>query len=269
MGVHLSTTATLAPLSLASITIGIISFAFTVATFLRVFWTSIMTIFSAATEAPDILTTLRQELYEERNSLRALRRHLRARGGQHARDVFSGPELDEVVIRTLQKSIKDLCRKFKGIERPFLAEREKERRGQTRRRSRTRRESWGEEDGFEYYTGVGSRTDWDDEKGGGRGVRRREREREQDRDWDEEEDYSRSIYCNMTLGRRIVWLRYRGDAMNLLASLARVQTRRIARQVGEIAVVLHEYGDVFAEMRHNISLTESRMNRVVGIRRVD
>jgi len=267
MGVHLSTMSSLAPISLASIIIGFISFGFTLATFLRVFWTNIMTIFSAADEAPDILTTLRQELYEERNSLRALRRHLRSRGGQHARDVFSGPELDEVVIRTLQKSIKDLCRKFKGIERPFLAEREKERRGQTRRRSRTRRESWGDEDGFEYYTGVGSRTDWNDEKGGGRGGRKRDRD--QERDWDEEEDYSKSIYCNMTLGRRIVWLRYRGDAMDLLASLARVQTRRIARQVGEIAVVLHEYGDVFAEMRHNISLTESRMNRVVGIRRVD
>ena len=228
-----------------------------------------MTLFSAADEAPDILTTLRQELYEERNSLRALRRHLRARGGQHARDVFSGPELDEVVIRTLQKSIKDLCRKFKSIERPFLAQREMERRGQTRRRSKSRGDSFGDEDAFEYYTGAGTRTDWDDEKGGGGAGSGRGRNREKDRDWEDEEDYSNGIYCRMTIGRRIAWLRHRSDAMALLASLARVQTRRIARQVGEIAVVLHEYGDVFAEMRHNISLTESRMNRVVGLRRVD
>jgi len=48
-----------------------------------------------------------------------------------------------------------------------------------------------------------------------------------------------------------------------------LQTRRIARQVGEVAVVLHEYGDVIEEMRHSISITENRMNRVVGIRRVD
>ena len=144
-----------------------------------------------------------------------------------------------------------------------------ERRGQTRRRSKSRGDSFGDEDAFEYYTGAGTRTDWDDEKGGGGAGSGRGRNREKDRDWEDEEDYSNGIYCRMTIGRRIAWLRHRSDAMALLASLARVQTRRIARQVGEIAVVLHEYGDVFAEMRHNISLTESRMNRVVGLRRVD
>ena len=57
--------------------------------------------------------------------------------------------------------------------------------------------------------------------------------------------------------------------MSLLQAMQRVQTRRIARQVGEIAVVMHEYGDVIEEMRHSIAMTESRLNRVVGIRRVD
>lgn len=257
MGVHLSKDASLAPISLASTVIGFISFAFTIATFLRVFWENLMTIFIANEEAHDILSTLRQEIYEERLSLRALRRHQRARGS-HSKDVFSGPELDDTTIRSMQDTCRHIWKRFKTIERPFLLNPGGSSNGRGREdgRHRRRRRSRADDSVSPYYkSGRG-----DYEKGYRSGDNNGE---------ENEEDYNSQQYCTLTLQKRFMWLRYRGDASQLLQMVQRLQTRRIARQVGEIASVLHDYKDVFAEMRHGIAETEGRLNRVVGVRRVD
>jgi len=52
MGIHISRTAALAPISAASTVIGFVSFGVTVGTFLRVFWGNIQTVMHARREIP-------------------------------------------------------------------------------------------------------------------------------------------------------------------------------------------------------------------------
>jgi hypothetical protein len=66
--------AALAPISLASIVIGFISFSFTLAIWLHAFWESFVTIGQAPDQLQDTLSTLRQALYEEREYLKRKRR---------------------------------------------------------------------------------------------------------------------------------------------------------------------------------------------------
>lgn len=65
---------TLAPISLASTIIGFISFSLTLAIWLHAFWDGFKTLGSAPEETRDVLSTLRQGLYEEREYLRRLKR---------------------------------------------------------------------------------------------------------------------------------------------------------------------------------------------------
>ena len=291
MGVVVSSQSALAPIILASTIIGFVSFAFTVATFLRVFWENVMTIFSAGTEVHNTLSNIRQEMLEERASLRALRRHMRRRqekeregvgtygdrsktGGLGSRDVFAGPELDEEVIRTLTDSLRHLIRRFSKIEAPFLEVGERSRRqdmavgttisrsrGKRRRRRSPRGDSVSPDRKADPYSS------FDDEK---RMPRRSRNVDVSGRDDPLHPSHDPGeMYCNVTLAKRIQWLRYRGAAMSLLQALSRLQTRRIARQVGEIATVMHDYSANFEEIRHNVAITVDKMNRVVGLRRVE
>jgi hypothetical protein len=89
MGVVISKS-TLNPLSFVSTIIGFISFAFTLATFLRVFWSNLQTISSAPGQINDYLSTMKQGLLEERRHLRKVRRRrksMRRNGSQnHVRE---------------------------------------------------------------------------------------------------------------------------------------------------------------------------------------
>ncbi|KAF2662606.1 hypothetical protein K491DRAFT_686486 [Lophiostoma macrostomum CBS 122681] len=80
MGVVISK-GTLNPLSFVSTVIGFISFAFTLATFLRVFWDNLQTIAAAPGEINDFLSTLKQGLLEERRHLRKVRRRRKSMRG--------------------------------------------------------------------------------------------------------------------------------------------------------------------------------------------
>lgn len=73
----------------------------------------------------------------------------------------------------------------------------------------------------------------------------------------------------MTLYTRCKWLTSRSLAISMLESMSRLQTRRIARQVGEMACILHAYRHTLDDMRHGVAVTESKMNNIVGIRRID
>lgn len=83
MGVTVSHTA-LAPISMASSIIGFISFGFTLATFLNVFWSSVQTIHAAPSEIPDYLSNLKQGLLGQRQHLRKVRKECAARDGMLA-----------------------------------------------------------------------------------------------------------------------------------------------------------------------------------------
>lgn len=256
MGVTFSTPVQTGPVFFAGTIIGFISFAFTVATWLRVFWENINTIFAAETEIHAYLSNLRIELYEERASLRQLRRHNRefghsSHGKAKGRSVC---RLDDVTLRSLTEVVRRLTKRFKKLEQPFLRQND----AAGRRRPR--------ESGYPYARESGS---WEDDiKGGRREARRKSRHVDEDDDEDDD-DISGNDYCDITPAKRFVWLRRRSEAISLTESLSRVQTRRIARQVGEVTVALYQYGAMIEDIRDDLEDVTGRLNRVVGIRRVD
>ncbi|CAD0101126.1 unnamed protein product [Aureobasidium mustum] len=247
MGITLSTHTTLAPLSLASTIIGFVSFSFTLATLLRVFWGNITTILNAHDEIHDLLNSLRVQLYEERESLRNIRRHNKEWRKRGRCKGLPLPRLDDLAIRSMQDTLHHLTRKFKELERPFLDQHS----ASGRRRYR------------KTFSPIPSDT-WDSEKG------LRSQELEWDRELDDEDDPRThgDVSCNVTLGKRILWVRQRTDVLAIIKAVSRLQTRRTARQVGEIAVALYEYGDTIEDMDEGMQEIEARLNHVVGIRRV-
>jgi len=105
----------LAPISLASITIGFISFSFTLAIWLHAFWDAFKTLGAAPREVRDSLSMLRQSLYEEREFLkrksRKSNRHI-----SKSKSLYDqgGP------TKVINDAVKDLIREFKSYESPFL-----------------------------------------------------------------------------------------------------------------------------------------------------
>lgn len=175
---------------------------------------------------------------------------------------WKGPELDEMAVRTMQDSVRHLIRRFKQVERPFLENGSNYTDPPTSARRQRRRSG-----NMSPYYGD---SPWDYEKGGGNGRRMAAAAFASEEEREGEVVYSIAPqYCNITLAKRFVWLRYRSEALGLMQSLSRVQTRRIARQVGEVVVALHEYGNVFEEIRGDVGDVSGKLNRVVGIRRVD
>ncbi|THW66799.1 hypothetical protein D6D25_01667, partial [Aureobasidium pullulans] len=165
MGVTLSTQSTLSPLSLASTVIGFVSFSFTLATLLRVFWGNITTVLNAHDEIHDYMSNLRVQLYEERQSLRNLRRHNKEWGKRRRTKGIPLPRLDDLTIRSMQDTLRHLTRRFKALERPFLDQ-------DTAIGRRRYRRSFS----------PNPKETWDAEKG------LRSKEREWDKDFDDEED---------------------------------------------------------------------------------
>lgn len=109
-------------ISVASITIGFISFAFTLAIWLHSFWDWFQTLSDAPTQVQDHLSTLRQGLYEERAHLKRIRgrgiagtRSGRARGSG-GQDIYA----DGGPLKVINDAVKHLIRDFKALERPFL-----------------------------------------------------------------------------------------------------------------------------------------------------
>lgn len=106
-------------ISIASITIGFISFGLTVAIWLNAFWQAFLTIAHAQSQIQDELSVLRQRLYEEAEYLRKIRhRHKRPRReGHRARNDIYG---DSGPVRVISDAVKDLMQDFKHYEHPFL-----------------------------------------------------------------------------------------------------------------------------------------------------
>ncbi|KAK5134672.1 hypothetical protein LTR08_006187 [Meristemomyces frigidus] len=130
MGATLSTTTAISPLTLTSTLIGFVSFAFTLATLLKVLWANFCTLGEAEHEVHAYLTNLRTELLEERASLRAMRKAASRAGKSAGRGGgegggSEGGELDEVTVRTMSDAVKHLIRRFREVERPFLMPGEK------------------------------------------------------------------------------------------------------------------------------------------------
>ena len=272
MGVVVSSQSATSPFFLTSGIIGFISFAFTLGTFFRVVWVNLETLGEAPHEVHTYLTNLRQELLEEKASLKILKKFAKHRRKGRigdkghetpALDEYLSIELDEVTIRTMSDSVRHLIRRFKEVEKPFLEPGEEGiSDSMNHRRSRKRGQS-----GSPYYehSAYGSPL----EKGG---FDRRRSNHDRDRDKEDDDDAywaQRVSYCKFTLGKRFQWLTRKSEAQQLFETLSRVQTRRIARQVGGIAVMMHENGNALFEAEDKIARIDERMSRFVGVRRVE
>lgn len=115
----------LPPISWASLIIGFVSFAFTVSTFVRVVLGNIRTLGSAPTEVSFYLSNLKQELFEERVHLRRARRRAERYMRRCRREGRGIPSWDAApTIRLLEGTVRQLCKEFKELEKPFLIDKQ-------------------------------------------------------------------------------------------------------------------------------------------------
>ena len=104
-------------ISLASSTVGFISFAFTFFTFLRVFWEAILTLWSAPKQMKGYLDNLRVEISNERAYFKSALRRTRSR----SRSIRRYHE-DVSPLRILSSTVRRIHRAFNRLEAPFLNE---------------------------------------------------------------------------------------------------------------------------------------------------
>ena len=107
--------APLPPISYASSIVGFTSFAFTFFTFVKVFWETILTLWSAPSQMRAYMDNLRLEIHNERAYFKSALRRTRSR----SRSVKKYHE-DIGPLRILNASVRRIHRQFNKIEEPFL-----------------------------------------------------------------------------------------------------------------------------------------------------
>lgn len=306
MGNMISADSKLAPISFASTMLSFITFTTTFATFINAFWSDLSTAKNARHEVHEILGGLGISLREERATLKRLRKRcakkVRERaatrrwgGAGYGRRRHDGGDDDdddddekadmgvkegmrelakrssrrereheeeegELVWLSLENSIKGMLRSWEHIERPFRS-----------------RDSVRQEDGEAYLYGAGYPRHRDGRPSGRRrrsaGLSDKEREAEHATGWRGEELEAqvegRRRYGTMTITRRFLWVRRKRDVMRLSEALTRLQTRRIARQMADANIMGERLMDVLMDIGERVEVVETRLNRVVGVRRVD
>lgn len=104
-------------ITLASIVVGFVSFTFTFFTFLRVFWETILALWSAPKQMRGNLDNLRIEIHNERAYFKSALRRTKSR----SRSVKRYHE-NVAPLRVLSSTVKRLHREFVGLELPFLVD---------------------------------------------------------------------------------------------------------------------------------------------------
>lgn len=156
---------------------------------------------STLTQHQDMLGNLKQELLEEKDHLRIVRKR---RPTQNPTDLH---------LRVLSDAVRNMFQDFKNIERGFLV---------------VSHEHWEP-----YSNRIGY---YDTEKGWAQNGRQGATGRwVRDRGWTDRDDFMNTRYKSVSLWDRMVWVRTRGAVIGIAESLGRVQTRRIARQVTGIS----------------------------------
>lgn len=229
MGVTISSEATTAPIFFASTIIGFVSFALTAATTLRVFWENLETIKAAPREIDDYLGSLKVGLYEEREHVKMLRKHIRRRGSSRNRgekggssSIYAVGDIDgDVSTKVARDSLRHMIRSFHDIERPFL---------------RYPHEKSQDEEGY-----------WESER----------------------DDFYHTDYRECGLRERWLWLHRKQSVVTMLQSLSRIETRRMANEMGDVHYVIRSLGRNLEELEERLLRIEQRMTRIVGVRRVE
>lgn len=244
MGVALSTTLT-SPFSLVCGIVGLIGFAFTLGTFFSVIWSNIATLIESQHEVHSDLTNLRQELLEERTSLKFLKKacnkRTKNRDSRHGRDVqdYLDLQLDAATIKTMADSVRHMIKQFQALEKPFLAPGEEGIQrathsssggGGNRRSSRRRGDS-----GSPYYSHEAYRSVSHEKRARG--------PKNEDHGDDDGETFwpQRVRYCDFTVRTRFQWLRSKSKVQQLFDDLSRMHTRRAAVQIEYIALMVNDF----------------------------
>lgn len=260
MGVVVSSPTPTSPFFLVSGVIGIVSFAFTLGTFIKVVWENLATLTEAPHEVHTYLTNLRQELLEERTSLRFLKKACKQRKNsripRHSRDVedYLDQALDGATIKTMSDAVRHYIRQFQELEKPFLESGEEGIHQVSTRRSRRKGHS-----SSPYYT---------HEAYNSPSYEKRARSANEDND-DDVFWPQRVRYRDFSLVCRFRWLTRKGKAQQMFEQLSRMQTRRTARQVGGIALMMNDLAGTMSRLDDSVGSVEDRLHRVVGVRRVD
>ncbi|KAF9692119.1 hypothetical protein EKO04_009813 [Ascochyta lentis] len=279
MGITISHTA-FSPLSMVSSTIGFVSFAFTLGTFFKVFWSNLGTFGAAPHEIPDYLSSLKQGLLEERRHLRRVRKRLkslrrdkshgpgarsgsddpdsnygykRGRGRKSGRRKDLGPmHFDRDIqsmrsageseaLQVLRVTIRDLIKSFRKVEHPFL---KPEYQNQASTQWSNSSHPYASPEKSPYYS--------EDEVSDLHATNRLGHE-----------------YKNCGFKERWLWVRRKTSVINLSEVLNRVEVRRTAHEVGEVLSIVSNIGRDLEDMQQTMYGLEGRLNRVVGVRRVE
>jgi hypothetical protein len=269
MGVVVSSQSPTSPFFLTTGIIGIISFGFTLGTFLRVVWVNLETLCEAEHQVHFYLTNLRTELLEERANLKSMRKGMRRHKRLLTKEEggsYVGMELDDVSLKTMSDLVRHFIKQFKRIEQPFLAEGEGGIEDSINHRKRARRRNSSVSPPHYDHAAYSSPPEKNS-----RGRSNHDKDyHPDDNDNDDDAFWAQRIqYANFTLRRRFIWLRKKADAEQIVAAMARLQTRRIARQVGGMAILMHEYGCGTIELNETVRRIDERVSRVMGVRRVD
>ncbi len=267
MGVVVSSPVATSAFFLTTGIIGLVSFVFTVGTFLRVAWVNIETLGEAPHQVHTYLTTLRTELLEEKASLKGMRKGLRKHQRlcqKYDNDDLSGMELNDVSLRTMNDAVRAFIKRFRELEKPFLENGDQGINEFTNHRAHNRRRNSSISPPHYTHAAYSSPP----EK---RSRTRTNHDRDQIDEETEDDAYwaQRTKYGRYTLRCRFKWLTRKSEAQDLLETLSRVQIRRIALQVGGIAVALHGYGTETLELRDTVRRIDQRVSRTAGGRRTD
>ena len=196
-----------------------------------------------------------------------MRKHQRTLRRENRGDMI-GIELDDVSLKTMNDTIRHLIRRFQELEKPFLEEGSSGIRDAPNHRTRTRRRNSSLSPPHYDHAAYSSPP----EKGDNTRNRARSRHGKDNFEDEAEEDAfwaQRTQYAKFTLRRRLIWLSKKSEAQYLFETLSRVQIRRIARQVGGMAVMMHEYGCGTLELNEAVRRIDERVSRVMGVRRVE
>ncbi|KAF2664085.1 hypothetical protein BT63DRAFT_100634 [Microthyrium microscopicum] len=236
MGVAISSQSQLAPISLASTIIGFISFAFTLATLLRVFWNELQTFSAAKSEIEDHLTNLKQSLYEERSTLKRARRiHQRRRQSAHtdAKERERESALD-VAFRAMQRTNKHAIQQFIILERPFLEYPDAERRKSSDKY---------DEAYYGYSSGDGTKDL-------------------------EVAEYSMAGYKKCGFRERLHWVHKKETVTSMTKAQSLMTIRRMSLQFNGFSYNMRDFGMNFNDIDDRLYEIEDRLHRVVGVQRI-
>jgi hypothetical protein len=247
MGAVISYETTVAPVSYASIIVGFLSFAFTLATAVRVFWSELQTFNEADSEIFDWLSTLKQGLYEEKRQLgrarqlfiqnqRLSHKNSKITSFPRARKGYSNPY---PALHSMHREIKHYIEQFRIIERPFLKTDEEYQRHKKRiaaKKLAKKEKATNTNDNLERQQkddGTNIRphvlVDFSDEE----------------EDDDNNVDYDFNPYRKSGLHQRHIWLRRKRTVISMSELLARTASRRMSLQVASMAMYVRIIFDMY------------------------